>query len=211
MNATIHARVPFTKERFYMEHVTQHGIASLERHLNRYLWALRHVRQGNVVLDAGCGSGYGDFILLNGCARVVGYDVSTEAIAYAQRKAAKMDQPRLTYELRDIGDLGRYGFNVQPVFDAVVCIEVIEHLTEDRQLNFLSAIKKLLKPEGRLMITTPEKKEGHPMTEFHENEFTRDGYLTFLGSAFEKVTLDDPAYFKIPMAFMLAVCEGVRQ
>ena len=72
MTPTEKPNVPFTKERFYMDHVGGHGIPALRRHVNRYKWAASHVPQGSSVLDAGCGSGYGDHILLNMAATVSG-------------------------------------------------------------------------------------------------------------------------------------------
>src|SRR3990167_10024756 len=117
----------FTTERFYVDHVGQHGIGSLKRHINRYKWAASHLENGWEVLDVGCGSGYGDPILLNVAQSVVGADPSEEAINYAERKAekTKIAPSRLRYETADIlfAGTGR-------TFDACVCIEVIEHVDQ---------------------------------------------------------------------------------
>src|SRR5512147_324988 len=92
----------FTKERFYLEHAMIHGMPALMRHINRYKWAAAHCRRNDDVLNAGCGSGYGDYILLNACNSVVGVDISEEAIDYAKWKAEKQGQSRVRYERQDL-------------------------------------------------------------------------------------------------------------
>lgn len=199
----------FTKERFYLEHAGRHGIPALTRHLNRYKWAALKLKSDDIVLDAGCGSGYGDFILLNACDSVVGVDRSVEAIEYARWKADKQRQARLRYEIHALENLP---LDLRVKFDAVVCIEAIEHLKSDAQEMFMNSLKRILKPDGMLLITTPRKNENTDSlkTEFHENEFTENEFKVFLDRFFDVVSFDDPPRFRITPDFMLATCREVR-
>ena len=214
MNDTLgRPRPAFTTERFYLEQVAQHkgGIAMLQRHVNRYKWASSHLVGAELVLDAGCGSGYGDHILLNSAKMVIGVDQSPEAIAYAQWKASTLKQNRVRYEIMDMGLLSRKRLGLVERVDAVVCIEVIEHLKMHDQQAFLNSLDQIIRPTGKLLITTPEKNEvtGTMKTEFHENEFTREEFRSFLCERFYSVRFDDPKRFKIPSDFLLGVCEGM--
>ena len=203
MTNTEKPNVPFTRERFYLEHVGGHGIPSLRRHINRYKWAASAIYPGAKVLDAGSGSGYGDHILMTKASKVVGVEVSAEAINYARWKAEEVHQPNIEYVQADLRtfDLG------DAKFDAAVCIEVIEHVGAEDQNKIMERIKAHLEPNGWLMITTPVKKEGMLMTEFHEHEFSTEEFKKFLGNHFSATSFDDPAKFGIPPDFLLAVCQ----
>lgn len=200
---TLHHSIPFTKERFYMEHADRHGAASLERHLARYRWAAALLNKGASVLHAGCGSGYGDDILLEKAASVTSVDMSQEAVEYAKRE----NRSDATYIQADLRTL-----NLSTRFDAVVCIEVIEHVGESDQIKILDVLASHLKDGGVLFITTPERSATGPRTEFHDHEFSRPEFGAFLAGRFNNVAFSDPADFPhIPPDFVLAVCQGVKK
>ena len=71
----------FTGERFVPE---IEGDDALE-HLHRYLIA-RELAGDKVVLDIACGEGYGSAMLAGVGSRVIGVDISEEAVAHARRK-----------------------------------------------------------------------------------------------------------------------------
>src|SRR3990167_11399605 len=128
------------------------------------------------VMDAGCGSGYGDSILLNSCSRVLGIDRSPEAIEYASWASEKTDMSRVEYIVADLANLPMERLLSVDAFDGVVCIEAIEHMRTEEQNNFLASIKKILKPEdGKFIVTTPVRNIifGSLKTPYHEAEFSR--------------------------------------
>jgi 2-polyprenyl-3-methyl-5-hydroxy-6-metoxy-1,4-benzoquinol methylase len=194
----------FTKERFYVDHVHMHGIACLQRHVNRYKWAVSLLKPGSVVLDAACGSGYGDFILLNAASKVVGVDVSQEAIDYAVAKAKKQNEERLVYSTVDVSEL-----NYQNQFDHVVSLETIEHMDKAKQEAFVSRVGIALKVGGSFLVSTPVK-DSQPTTEYHSREMTRDEFHDLLVSHFMEVNYFDPEKYGIPKHFILAQCSGVK-
>lgn len=99
------------------------------------------------VLDIGCGAGglCGEF-LRAGC-QVVGIDPSQTGIAVARRTF-----PSGRFEVRGVNDVSLTALG-EAAFDLVVSLEVIEHLYMPRKL--LAAAFDVLKPGGKLVVTTP--------------------------------------------------------
>ena len=50
-------------------------------------------------------------------------------------------------------------------FDTISMIELIEHLTDEQILNLLSDVKRLLKKDGRLLLSTPNYGSAWPVLE----------------------------------------------
>jgi len=97
------------------------------------------------VLDLGCGNGAFPGALSEAGFDVVGCDPSEEGVAVAKEKFPRLDFHRLgVYDNPSI--LGRD-------FDAVVSMEVVEHLHSPRMLPRFVA--RVLRPDGQLILTTP--------------------------------------------------------
>jgi len=70
-------------------------------------------------------------------------------------------------------------------FDFVICFQVIEHI-EDR--NFLlKEISRVLKNNGKLIISTPNKKMSLTRNPWHVKEYTGKEFLSFLSETFIQV------------------------
>jgi ubiquinone/menaquinone biosynthesis C-methylase UbiE len=101
---------------------------------------------GERVLDLGCGAG--EFIAVAaqaGAAQVVGADVAEAALARARRRLPAGD-------LRVVPFDGPLPFT-DNAFDVVWASEVIEHVADTAR--WLSEVRRVLAPGGRLLITTP--------------------------------------------------------
>ena len=120
-------------------------------HLDRYRFAEQFV-SGKTVLDAACGSGYGTKMLAGTAENVTGIDISKEAIEYAGM-LYKADN--ISYVLGTVSDLPFPNMS----FDVVVSFETIEHIDRDTQILFLDEIKRIIKREGILPISTCMMKE----------------------------------------------------
>ena len=110
------------------------------------------VVEGSEVLDVGCGSG-GPLLYLARTfgARVTGTDRNAEAIATAAQLA---DQQGLGAQTRFVAaDAGQPLPLDAAQFDAVVCIDAINHLPG--RLAVLRDWHRLLKPGGRVLFTDP--------------------------------------------------------
>lgn len=95
-------------------------------------------------LDIGCSSGYLARRLVERGADVVGVDVDEAAVAEARRVCSQVL----------VGDVETMELPFESAsFDVVLCGDVIEHLRDPER--FLMRLRSLLRPEGRLVLTTP--------------------------------------------------------
>ncbi len=157
---------------------TMPGLIRAE-HEGRYRWAAAAV-DGKEVLDAGCGVGYGCEILAEGGAsRVVGLDIATEAIEGAIVRAGSIAEFVL-------GDLEQLPFTTGS-FDVVVCFEVIEHLRR-RELA-LDELRRVLRPEGVLIVSSPNRNVYLPGNPHHVHEYTPSELHAALAKRFRHVAL----------------------
>jgi SAM-dependent methyltransferase len=158
---------------------TEPGIVAI--HLKRYEFA-RPRCTGREVLDAGCGVGYGTAFLAERARRVVGVDLSEDAIAYARRRYAR---PNVEFEVADLLAL--------PVpdeaFDVVCCFETIEHLSD--QAAFVGEMRRVLRPGGAFLVSTPraDSTTDAPENPFHARELSADDFERLLHTRFDEVEL----------------------
>jgi len=160
--------------------------AELEiEHVSRYHVAAGYVA-GREVLDLGCGTGYGTAILRRaGARRVLGIDRDPETVLYA---ASRFGGPGVTF---CAGDCLRAGVRSERV-DVVVTFEVIEHVEDYRW--FLSEVRRILRPSGLLLLSTPNagtyrKAPGTPPNPFHVHEFDLDELRRALSEVFPAVEI----------------------
>jgi SAM-dependent methyltransferase len=111
----------------------------------RRAFLLHAVRPGDRVLDLGCGDGAFAAELAGAGAQPVGVDVSEEAV-----RRARAAQPNIDFHLVEAG--APLPFE-DASFDVVWAGEVIEHVLDVAGL--LSEVRRVLRPEGRLLVTTP--------------------------------------------------------
>jgi SAM-dependent methyltransferase len=103
------------------------------------------VRAGDHVLDLGCGDGRFTAELAHAAARPVGVEIAEAALERARSR-----NPELDFRLASIeGPLPLEDAS----FDVVWASEVIEHVADTAR--WLSEVRRVLKPGGRLLLTTP--------------------------------------------------------
>jgi ubiquinone/menaquinone biosynthesis C-methylase UbiE len=148
-------------------------------HTARYVWAAQ-AAAGCHVLDAGCGIGYGAAIMLSaGAATVSGIDISEQAIAEAL--SSQVDGATFV-----VGDIQQMPFE-DSSFELVVCFEAIEHVAD--QNVALDEIRRVLRTDGVLLISSPNRlvyEQGNP---HHTFEYTPDELEQALHSRFAHVGL----------------------
>ena len=169
----------FTGERFIP------GTGSQEmyvEHIQRYYFAKQFV-DGKVVLDAACGEGYGSYVLSDRASQVHGVDVSEEAITNAKNKYKK---DNISFYIESIDNMTSIK---DSTIDVIVSFETIEHVSEDIQAKFLLEIKRVLKNDGILIMSTPNKAIYSDLynfkNDFHIKEFYVEEYKRFLNNYFE--------------------------
>ncbi|HAL45299.1 MAG: hypothetical protein A2Y12_06455 [Planctomycetes bacterium GWF2_42_9] len=173
-----------TAERLMVDENTSNSPLFL-RHKMAYIFSEQYAKN-KVVLDDGCGSGYGSFHLIsNGAQKVTGIDLSQEAIEYANEKYKNKN---LNFIQMDVTKLN---FN-DNTFDTLTSFQVIEHIKEvDKYLN---EIKRVLRNGGVALITTPNKQTYSPNTigpenPFHVKEYYLEELKNLLDIYFSKVQI----------------------
>jgi ubiquinone/menaquinone biosynthesis C-methylase UbiE len=110
---------------------------------------LRHlragVREGDRALDLGCGDGRFTQELANAGAVAIGVDVAEAALERARAR-----HPSLEFRLAPVD--GPLPLDDNSI-DVVWASEVIEHVTDTA--SWLSEVRRVLVPGGRLLVTTP--------------------------------------------------------
>jgi len=164
-------------ERFVPEELRGHLIDA--EHQARYRWAAA-LAVGSEVLDAACGVGYGAEILVNsGARRVVGLDLSAEAVLNARERVGGAAEFIL-------GDLRRLPFE-DDAFDLITCFEAIEHVVDGHVV--LDELRRVLRPTGVLLISSPNREVFTPGNPHHVHEYTPAELEAALGARFAHVRL----------------------
>jgi len=130
-------------------------------HIVRYRAAAELVK-GKHVLDIAAGSGYGSAVLAETAKKVVGVDVDKDAIKYANKN----------YKTSNVEFILGDGVSIplpDKSLDVVVSFETIEHIEDYRK--FMSEVKRVLKPDGLLVLSTPNDVEFPESNHFHIHEF----------------------------------------
>ena len=135
--------LPWTGERL-VPSIKNYGAIE---HLHRYALAAEFV-ENKIVADVACGEGYGSNILSQKAKMVIGVDISNEAVVHAN---TKYSSSKLKYLKGSVDQLPLESSSI----DVFVSFETIEHITVQEQM--LSEITRVLKREGMLIISSPEK------------------------------------------------------
>jgi SAM-dependent methyltransferase len=103
------------------------------------------------VLDYGIGKGHlSEYLTGSGLYNVSGCDFSKETVAYNNKRFAQAKNFKGCFVIEKFPS----GFN-ENQFDFVFLIETIEHLTDDYLTTTLAEIRRILKPGGKIIVTTP--------------------------------------------------------
>lgn len=153
------------------------------------------------ILDAGCGSGR-NMVDLASHGAIHGIELSDASVAVARR--------------REIGEVVQGSVLEMPFaddsFDLAVCLDVIEHLDDDRAA--LRELRRVLAPGGALLVTVPAYQwlwSGHDEINHHHRRYNRATLLAAAQDAGWSCQL--ATYFNsllLPVAILLRVLERVQ-
>jgi SAM-dependent methyltransferase len=148
-------------------------------HLGRYLWAAAAAKD-RIVLDAGCGLGYGTAILARaGAHTVTGMDIDRDAVRSAGDRFGDVAE----FGVADLMELPPHIGH----FSLVVCFEAIEHVADPGRA--LDEIARVMRDDGVLIVSSPNRgvyPEGNP---FHLEEYSAEELERELRSRFENVRM----------------------
>jgi ubiquinone/menaquinone biosynthesis C-methylase UbiE len=155
-------------------------------HLHRYALAIK-LCNGKIVLDIASGEGYGSNILSEYADQVIGVDIDQNAVELANQKYGKEN---LLFKIGKADQIPILSHSI----DVVVSFETLEH--HDKHEEMMIEIKRVLKKDGILIISTPEKKyysdEPNIKNPFHVKELYLDQFRFLIDSYF----LNSTYYFQ---------------
>lgn len=157
----------------------------LRRHEVVYAWVADRVTamaaeigRAPVVLDAGCGEGYGT-------ASLATRDVQALALDYDAFTASHLAQayPGLPAVRANLVALPLRSGSL----DMLVSLQTVEHLWD--QDRFVAECARVLRPGGLVVLSTPNRLTFPPGNVFHHRELDTDELGSLLGAAFDDVTV----------------------
>lgn len=139
------------------------------------------INELSIVLDSGCGDGaLSGMIYKQFKPQVFGVDVAPESIEWARKK---FQEHNFQGTFKRIPPY-EFGFS-ENYFDFIVCADVIEHVLEP--IKLLHEIKKILKPKGRLILSTPIRLTEKAHDRYHVQEWFQQEFETLCLCCFDKI------------------------
>jgi SAM-dependent methyltransferase len=173
-------------------------------HVARYRHAVEAGVSGRV-LDVASGSGYGSALLRRAGCQVVAVDPDEGATVKSLQAGPAVQARGERLPLRD------------DAFDSVVSIETIEHVPDPER--FLDELRRVLRPGGLLVLTTPnavytKPVDGVPANPFHFREYRAEELVALVGDRFDQVEVlgqDLAGYVRVsPFEEDQRAAQGVR-
>ena len=121
--------------------------------LDRWLWLRAHLRAGHLrTFDAGCGNGAFSIFAATTGNEVVAASFSTDEQQAARTRAGVLGVSGVDFRTIDLRELGNRRGELG-MFDQVICLETLEHLSDDESL--VKQLAAMLEPGGRILLSTP--------------------------------------------------------
>ncbi len=139
---------------------------------------------GLKVIEIGFGNGHGTLQYAPFTTSVDAYDISLEAVRYASENVF---QHNISWRT---GDISSSVFRADDNYEALVCFEVLEHVSSIHQA--LDNLQKCLIDGGIAYISGPNKNGTYAKSnELHKREWTAQVFIKEIGSHFTSVELFD--------------------
>jgi len=172
----------FTGERYVPG---EHGQIRFE-HLHRYALSLEFAA-GKRVIDMASGEGYGAALLASVAKSVTGVDIDPQSVAHARQSYTR---PNLSFVAAGCASVPLPDACV----DVITSFETIEH--HDQHEEMISEIKRLLRPGGVLIISSPNRRtysdEPGYKNPFHVKELYFDEFHALLSRHFRHIKIYGP-------------------
>jgi SAM-dependent methyltransferase len=147
--------------------------------------------EGATVLDIASGEGYGSALLGTVARRVIGIDIDEHSVAHAK---SKYKDDNLSFVCGDCTTIPLLSDSV----DLVVSFETLEHIID--HIKFFNEISRILKPDGVLVISTPDRVPYNEMigspNPYHLKELDRAEFKLLLRRHFKSVHLLGQCYLE---------------
>jgi 2-polyprenyl-3-methyl-5-hydroxy-6-metoxy-1,4-benzoquinol methylase len=180
--------------------------------LARYRAAAALIGNAQEVLEVGCGEGIGAGILAKGRDSYIGVDSDRQAVITAVE--THLDDKPIIFGCQDVLR------DVLPLTDAIVMLDVVEHIEADDEDRLMAALRRALRRHGVLAVGTPSANAAQYASPVaaagHVNNFSPDRLRELMEQHFRLVQMlfmqDTSVHFGHPgMAhYLLAVGIGPR-
>lgn len=173
------------KGAYHWKNIKEANVFYLQ-HTRIILRLVNKFANGNI-LDVGCGDGY---IIANfpKFKEVIGIDISGQAV-----RIAKSKNPKIVFTVASCTNIP-FSDNS---FDTVVASEIIEHVNYEDGKMLLKEARRILKPQGKLIISTPNL--SNPYMKFlqirhknieHLKEYTKREFAELISTHFKIIHLN---------------------
>lgn len=138
------------------------------------------------VLNIGCYNGWFErFAIENGCAKIIGIDTNENNLADAR---IQVKNENVKFLRASALNLSQFESNY---FDVVTMFDTIEHLPRNMEERCLVEVRRVLKKDGDLIISTPNSsfcsKILDPAWYFGHRHYSKDGIVKILSKVSFKV------------------------
>ncbi|MEP7265595.1 MAG: methyltransferase domain-containing protein, partial [Bacteroidota bacterium] len=138
-----------------------------------YEYALPLIK-GKSVLDVGCGLAYGTALMAESATTIMGVDYDQSVVDDNTKRYAHIKN--LSFQRVTVPPLPF----ADESFDVITSFQFIEHIHPRKE--FIKECIRVLKPGGKLYVTTPNTKRSLARNPFHIHEYTFDEMRKEVGS-----------------------------
>jgi len=143
-----------------------------------YNLSKKFLSKKDTVLDIACGGGHGSRIISSNVKSLTCADYDKNSIECAAIKYRCL--PNVNFIKQNLKKL-TFG---NETFDVVISMETIEHIDNDKLC--ISEMARVLKPNGLLLISTPQNSMGRiPVNPFHFREYSLKNFIQLIKSKFD--------------------------
>lgn len=156
-------------------------------------------RNSSLILDVGCGTG-SNIMFLRKFGKCFGIDVSDKALTFCKKNGLKTilqcDAERISFKKQS--------------FEVITCLDLLEHA--DNIFNVLNEFKRIIKDEGKIIITVPAIRllwSQHDDALCHMRRFGKKEFIDIITESNFKI--DKIGYFFFSSFFIVAPIRIIRR
>lgn len=162
------------------QEVNEHKIYAGDRLAYHYELASNFIHSHMKTLDIACADGYGVNKLSEKISFVDGADLDHESVLIANKNKTNSNSNFYTE------DITKLSF-IDNSYDAITCFETLEHVDEHA---CLTELKRVLRPNGVLVLSTPQNSQGHiPINSCHLVEYSLEQLINLTSQYFTIVNV----------------------
>lgn len=149
----------------------------------RYKFACKWIREGERVLEVGCGEGFGCNFLSRHAGSVTGLDIDAEAIGRCRGRYCRENLRFVVDDIVHPRELPAGGY------DVVVSFEMIEHVSREDGQRMVANVAGHLRERGMAIVSTPRARADRSVSRqaMHPFEYDYDTLIGTLNPHFDRV------------------------